>query len=132
MARGSTLLLPLSERYAQNRSAQLLSRESQRQPACAARRVGVASRRDDGLVPKSRGVGTCEVRGKQEAINRAQKRDRTGSSARVCVRVWVSRVQHVMHGWCTHVRTGGRMLARPKQKAHLYVSSHAVDLARGL
>ena len=32
------------------------------------------------------------------------------------------RVQHVVHGWCTHVRTSGDVLTRPKQKAHLYVS----------
>ena len=122
MARGSTLVLPLSERYAQNRSALRTTRQKLKAPACAARAASSRSRQDDGLRPKTRGVVTCGVRRKHEAINTAQKRDRAGSSARVCARVWMFRMQHVMYGWCTHVRTGGRMLARPKQKAHLYVS----------
>ena len=87
MARGSTLVLPLSERYAQNRSSLRTTRKKLKAPACAARAASSRSRQDDGLRPKTRGVVTCGVRRKHEAINRAQKRDRAGSSARVCARV---------------------------------------------
>ena len=96
MARGSTLVLPLSERYAQNRSALRTTRQKLKAPACAARAASSRSRQDDGLRPKTRGVVTCEVRRKQGGINRAQKRYRTGGSVCVCGRVWVCGVRHVM------------------------------------
>ena len=98
------------------------SGKKQKAPACAARAVGIESRRHDGLAPQTRRVMTCEVRRKHEGSTARRKRDRTGGSARVCARVWVFRVQHVVHGWCTHVRTSGDVLTRPKQKAHLYVA----------